>query len=204
MDRPLGCAAGNALEVEEAVQVLRGEGPADLREVTLVLAAEMLVLGGAARNATEARERAAAALGDGRALEKMREIVTAQGGDARALDDPQGVLPQVRARRSVTASRDGVVSGFDVRAIGLACNRLGAGRATFGGTIDPAVGFLLPRKPGDAVRAGEELAVVLGNDEARVREAEAALRGAIRIGDDVEPVLPLVAGRIADETGAAS
>lgn len=196
MDRPLGTAAGNALEVAEAVDALRGGGPPDLRAVTLALAAEMLVLGGAATSLAEGERSAAAALDDGRALEKMRQIVTAQGGDARVLDRPTDVLPAASIRRTLTATRSGVVSGFDVRAIGLACNQLGAGRTSLGGAIDHAVGFLLPRKPGDAVAPGDELAMVLGNDEARVTQAEAALRSAIRIADAAEPALPLILKRI--------
>ncbi len=202
MDRPLGLAAGNALEVEESVEALRGGGPADLRAVTVALAAEMLVLAKAAPDTASAARLAESALDDGRALGKMREIVTAQGGDPRVLDAPAAVLPQASMRRAVTADRTGVVSGMDVRAIGLACMRLGAGRNSLGGAIDPAVGFLLPRKPGDAVSVGDELAVVLGNDESRVAAAVEALRGAIAIGDEAGPVLPLLMQRIAPDGDA--
>jgi pyrimidine-nucleoside phosphorylase len=197
MDRPLGVAAGNAVEVAEAVDTLRGGGPADLREVTVALAAEMLVLADAAPDATRAARLAESALDDGRALEKMREIVTAQGGDAHVLDTPDTTLPQARIRRPVTAERAGVVRSMDVRAIGLACMRLGAGSDALGGPIDPAVGLLLPCKPGAAVARGDELAVVLGNDEARVADAVDALRAAIPVGDEAEPVLPLLMERVA-------
>ncbi|MGD8277029.1 MAG: thymidine phosphorylase [Gemmatimonadota bacterium] len=204
MDRPLGVSAGNAVEVAEAVEALRGKGPADLREVTVTLAAEMLMLAGAAADGASAARLAESALDDGRAFEKMREIVGAQGGDTRVLDAPEEVLPRARIRRAVAADREGVVSAMDVRAIGLACMRLGAGRDGSGGAIDPAVGLLLPRKPGDAVRPGDELAVVLGNDETKVAEAARALRAAIPLGDESPPTLPLVMQRItADGAGDA-
>jgi len=196
MDRPLGVAAGNAVEVAEAVDALRGGGPADLRTVTVALAAEMLVLAEAAPDDAAGARLAESALDDGRALEKMREIVGAQGGDPRVLDTPDTVLPRARIRRAVAAERAGVVRSMDVRTIGLACMRLGAGRDALGGAIDPAVGLLLPRKPGDAVERGEELAIVLGNDEARVAEAAGSLRAAIPVGDEAEPTLPLVMQRV--------
>src|SRR5690606_18218399 len=138
MDRPLGHAIGNALEVEECVHALHGEGPADLRELTLALAAEMLVLGNAAPDTTAAREAARAALDDGRALDKMREIIAAQGGNPSVLDDP-AILPQAEARRVVHATETGTVTRMDVRAIGEAAVELGAGRRALGDAIDPAV-----------------------------------------------------------------
>jgi len=204
MDRPLGAAAGNAVEIEEAVATLKGGGPPDLRALTLELAAEMLVLGRVADDVESGRQRAGAALDDGRALEKMREIVTAQGGDPRVLDSPRDVLPRARIRRVVTAGRGGVIAAMDVRAIGMACMRLGAGRDSLDGAIDPAVGFILARKPGDTVSADDELAVVLGNDEARVTAAAAALRAAIRVEDEAgPPALPLIVKRIAPRAPAS-
>jgi thymidine phosphorylase len=204
MDRPLGRAAGNAVEVEEAVDTLKGGGPPDLRALTVELAAEMLVLGRVADDLESGRRGARAALDDGCALDKLREIVTAQGGDPRVLDSPRDVLPQARIRRAVMAGRSGVIAAMDVRAIGMACMRLGAGRDSLDGAIDPAVGFLLGRKPGDAVSADEELAVVLGNDEARVAAAAAALRAAIRVEDEAgAPALPLIVKRIAPRAPAS-
>lgn len=122
MDRPLGYAVGNALEVEEAVQVLRGDGPEDVRDVTLALAAEMLTLGSVAGTHGAARRAAAAALSDGRALEKMREIVMAQGGNPHVLDDP-ALLPRAPARRRVEASTSGRIAAIDTRAIGGVADR---------------------------------------------------------------------------------
>jgi pyrimidine-nucleoside phosphorylase len=195
MDRPLGHAVGNALEVEECVLVLQGRGPADLRELTLEQAAEMLVLGGAAPDVDSARSKAAAALDDGRALEKMRAIIRAQGGNDAVLDDP-AILPQAAVRRVVTASVEGTVTEMDVRAIGEAAVGLGAGRATLDSAIDPGVGFHITVKPGDEVRRGEPLATVYADREESGEAAAARLVAAIRIGDGAPDPLPLVVERI--------
>ncbi|MEX0892368.1 MAG: thymidine phosphorylase [Gemmatimonadota bacterium] len=195
MDRPLGRAVGNALEVEEAVLALRGEGPADLREVTLALAAEMLVAGGAAADPAEGSRRAAAALDDGRALEKMAAVIAAQGGNPAILDDP-ALLPQTDLQHVVHAPRAGIVGAMDVRAIGAAMVRLGAGRATLEDRIDPAVGSYITCKPGDTVVAGEPLATVHARDRAGAEEAARALLQAIVISDEAPSTLPLVGRRL--------
>lgn len=195
MDRPLGHAIGNALEIEECVFALRGGGPADLRHVTLELAAEMLVLGGAARDVDSARALAADALDDGRALDMMRRIIEAQGGNAAVLDDP-GLLPQTAARDVVEAETDGVVSSMDVRAIGDAAVAIGAGRRTLGAAIDPAVGFHITVKPGDEVGKGQPIATVYAADLDAARTAAAALRAAIHIGAEPALPLPLISDRI--------
>ncbi len=197
MDRPLGVAVGNALEVAEAIAALRGGGPPDLRTVTLALAGEMLVLGGASPSIEEARQRAAQALDDGRALETMRRIIVAQGGNARVLDEP-ALLPQAPAQAAVVADRAGVVESFDTRAIGQAAVALGAGRAALGASIDPAVGFLIPVKPGDRVQAGDALATVFARDDDSAAAASEALRLAITLGDGPAQALPLIAGRITE------
>jgi pyrimidine-nucleoside phosphorylase len=196
MDRPLGHAVGNALELEECVAALHGAGPPDLREVTIALAAEMLVLGGAATDAHGGATLAAAALDDGRALAKMRTVVDAQGGNVAVLDDP-ALLPQAPVQRVVEAARAGTVSHFDTRAIGAAAVALGAGRATLQARIDPAVGFHITAKPGMRVERSEPLATVHGRDDASADRAVRALRAAITIADDAAPALPLVGERIA-------
>jgi pyrimidine-nucleoside phosphorylase len=195
MDRPLGHAIGNALEIEECVLALQGQGPADLREVTLELAAEMLVLGGAATDVDTARAAAAAALDDGRALEKMRAIIRAQGGNDAVLDDP-GILPQAESRIIVDAPHAGVVSAMNVRQIGDAAVSLGAGRTSIGGAIDPAVGFHLTVKPGDEVAAGQPLGAIYARDAASAEAAAARVLAAIRIGDEPAAPLPLIVERI--------
>ena len=195
MDRPLGHAVGNALEVEEAVLALRGEGPADLREVTLALAAEMLVLGGAAAALEAARAAAEAALADGRAAAMFQRIIEAQGGNPAVVDDP-ALLPQAPVRAVFAADRAGTVAVMDVRAIGHAAVTLGAGRRSLEAPIDPAVGFHITVRPGQAVAAGEPLATVHAADAAAAETGVAALRAAITIGDAAAPALPLIVQRL--------
>jgi pyrimidine-nucleoside phosphorylase len=198
MDRPLGHAIGNALEVEESIHLLRGEGPADVRDVTLALAAEMLVLGGRAADPDEARAAAEAALADGRALEKLRDVIAAQGGNPAVLDDP-ALLPQAAVRHVVEAEASGHVRGMDVRALGHAAVELGAGRRVLGGRIDPAVGLYVTARPGAMVAAGEPIATVYAGDEAAAAKAAGAVRSAITIvaeADGAAP-LPLIIGRLA-------
>jgi pyrimidine-nucleoside phosphorylase len=195
MDRPLGHAIGNALEVEECVLTLRGEGPADLRELTIALAAEMLVLGGAARDPGEGRVAAAGALDDGRALEKMRQIIEAQGGNAAVLDDP-ALLSQAAVRRVIRVEEGGVLQRMDVRLIGEAAVALGAGRAALGAEIDASAGFHLTIKPGDEVGAGEAIGTV------HARTAEAAEAGAqqllraLTFSSETPTPLPLIVQRM--------
>jgi pyrimidine-nucleoside phosphorylase len=198
MDRPLGYAVGNALEVEESVLALRGEGPADLREVTLALAAEMLVMGGAAANLAEGRSAAERALGDGRAAAMFQRVIEAQGGNPAVVDDP-ALLPQAAVRKVLTADRAGAITGMDVRALGHSAVRLGAGRRTMTSTIDPAVGFHITAKPGQVVSANEPLASVHAADEEAAARALAELRAAIRIGEEPEPLLPLIVGRVSHD-----
>jgi pyrimidine-nucleoside phosphorylase len=195
MDRPLGHAVGNALELEECVLALRGEGPADLRELTVALAVEMLVLGGVAPDAPEGARMAAAALDDGRAFDRMAAIIEAQDGNPAVLEDP-AILPQAETRHVVRAPRDGVVAAMDTRAIGELAVTLGAGRRTIDADIDPAVGFHVTAKPGDAVTGGEPIATVYARDDAAARRAAAGLLAAITIGDEGGAGLPLVIERL--------
>lgn len=182
MDRPLGRAIGNALEVVEAVEVLQGGGPTDLRDVTVALAAEMLVLGDAAHDLADGWARAAAALDDGRALDRFRAVVDAQGGDPAVADEPT-VLPTAPVRRTVTAEEGGRVMAFAVRAIGEAAVTLGAGRATLDAEIDPAVGFVMAVGPGDEVEPGQSLAEVHAATDEAAAAAAAALRAAITLSE---------------------
>ncbi len=195
MEEPLGRAVGNALEVAESVACLRGEGPADVMEVTLVLGAHMLVLGGVARDEREAREKLERVVRDGSALRKLREIVAAQGGDPAVIDDPDR-LPQARQKLVVRADTGGVVQAVDAMEVALAALRLGAGRVRAEDRIDPAVGVGALVKVGETVRAGDVLAVVHANDAAAGAEAGAQVRAAIRLGADPATPVPLVAGVI--------
>jgi len=195
MDRPLGFAVGNALEIEECVLTLHGEGPADLRELCLVLAAEMLVIGGAYDSLDEARMHAAAALDDGRAADKMREVIQAQGGNPSVLEDP-AILPQAEVTCVIEADRDGYIGDMDVRAIGEAAVKLGAGRRTLGDEIDPSVGFHITIKPGDKVTKGQPMATIHARTPSNASKAAAALRAAMPVADEPGVCLPLIIERL--------
>ncbi len=196
MDRPLGRAVGNAVETAEAIETLRGEGPADLRELTLALAAEMLRVGGVADDREEARRSAAAALADGRALERMRRIIAAQGGDPGVLDDPTR-LPQAAVRRVVEALSDGMVQGIDARALGQGVVALGGGRVRLDSKLDLSVGFRLAVTPGEEVARGQPLGEVLAGTDADADEGVRILADAVRVGADRGvPLLPLISHRV--------
>lgn len=195
MDRPLGYAIGNAIEVEESIATLRGEGPADLVEVTLWLAAEMLLLAKVETDRHAAYESAKAALDDGRALEKFRAIIEAQDGNPDVVDDP-AVLPQAPIRRVLYADRDGYVGEMQVREIGEAAVALGAGRASLTSEIDPAVGFFVTAKPGDPITKDQPLATIFARSEDKAFNAFNALFKAIPIVDHVVTPLPLISHRV--------
>jgi pyrimidine-nucleoside phosphorylase len=194
MDRPLGRSCGNALEVEEAIDGLQGEGPADLMEVTYSLGVEMLLLVGASPDRTDARRRLEESVSSGRALETLGRIIEAQGGDPKVLDDP-GLLPQAAEVEVFRAHRDGVIAQIEPRRIGRAILELGGGRRTIDDEIDPSVGFVIPAKPGDRVRAGEPLASVFARGRGDVEAAVEALRQAIVIGDQ-GTITPLITHRV--------
>jgi pyrimidine-nucleoside phosphorylase len=196
MDAPLGRAVGNATETREALDVLHGRGPADLVECTLVLGAEMLVLGGKADDVAHGTARLKEAIASGAALRVMERMVEAQHGDPRVVADP-ALLVCAKETVEVTATRAGVVTGVDALAIGLAGVAMGAGRTRADQAVDPAVGIDVEAKPGDAVTAGQVLArlhVHSASGAAAVRERVA---GAFTIGDAAPAVRPLVVGRIA-------
>jgi len=194
MDRPLGRACGNALEMEEAIEGLRGDGPADLMEVTYALGAEMLVLAGLAPSPAKARERLRQAVASGEALERFGLMVEAQGGNGAVVDDP-GILPQAQAVEVFRAPATGVVSAVEPRRIGRAITDLGGGRRAVEDTVDASVGFVITVKPGDAVRAGEPIASIFARDDAGVATGEAALREAIVIGESGH-LTPLITHRV--------
>jgi pyrimidine-nucleoside phosphorylase len=198
MDRPLGRACGNALETEEAIQALRGEGPDDLMEVTYALGTEMMMLGGMAEDRAAARERLESAIASGAAAEKFKEIIEAQGGNPAVVDDP-AIMPQAEAIELFRAPRRGFVAQIEPRAIGRGIIALRGGRSTMEEAIDPGVGFVITAKPGDWVEVGEPIASVFARDEAGLRAGATALREAIRIGDEAEPPLPLISHRVTSE-----
>ena len=182
MSQPLGRAVGNANEIRESVEILRGDGPDDTTELTLALAAEMLVLAG-----ETSREAALVSVADavatGTAMEVMLELVERQGGDPRAIEDTS-LLPHAPEEYVIEAERDGVLARCDALAIGEAGVRLGAGRATKEDAIDPAVGFEVEAKVGDRIERGQPLARVGFRDPARLDSALSALQGAWQIADE--------------------
>jgi pyrimidine-nucleoside phosphorylase len=195
MDRPLGRACGNALEVEEAIAALKGEGPDDLVEVTLALGAEMLVLAGVARDTDAARSDMRGALSSGQAANRFRQIIERQGGNPGVLDDPS-LLPQAEACELYLAPRSGFVARVEPRAVGRGIIALGGGRSHMADTVDAAVGFVITVKPGDQVQSGEPMASIYARNKDGILAGRAALDVAITVADEAEPPLKLVSHRI--------
>jgi pyrimidine-nucleoside phosphorylase len=183
MDQPLGCAVGNALEVREAIDTLRGHGPADLTEVCVALAAKMLVLGTVAADEDAARERCAEAIVSGEALAKFESWVAAQGGDPAVARDAS-LLAVAPLTRTVLAERSGYVTGFDAEGVGRAAMLLGAGRATQDDHIDLGAGLMLHVKRGDRVSTGDVLATLYTSHRNRFGHAVNHLADSVHIGPD--------------------
>ncbi|MGB9885903.1 MAG: thymidine phosphorylase [Moorellales bacterium] len=190
MDQPLGRAVGNALEVEEAVEVLQGRGPADVRELSLVLTSQLLVLAGKVENLEKGRELAEEGLDQGRAWEKFRQLVSAQGGRVEVLE--AGGLAQARYRVPIVAAREGYVQKVAARSVGEAARVLGAGRQALGQAVDPAVGIVVLAKTGDYVTAGQPLAVIHAQDRDRAETLAGHLASAWEITEYPPPYRPLV------------
>lgn len=193
MDQPLGHAVGNALEVAESIACLRGEGPADLMEVTYALGEQMLLLGGVVRTKEEARARLEQGIASGAALAKFREIVVAQDGDPAVVDDPRK-LPQAPLQATVTARRGGFIEEVNAMDVAIAALRLGAGRTRAEDKIDHAVGVSAIAKVGQRVEAGATLAVIHARDEKSLAEARSIVGDAVAIVDQ-----PVVAPRMVEE-----
>ena len=183
MDQPLGFAVGNALEVKEAIAVLRGEDVPDLRELCLTLGSEILLNAGAAESAEEARAKLEAVIADGSALARLAAMVEAQGGDKRAVYDTS-LLPGADVELEVTAEAGGYVSAIDARGVGRVSMMLGGGRATKESEIDLGVGVLLRKKNGDAVAAGETLAVIHARTAESAEKAAEALRACYSVTEE--------------------
>jgi pyrimidine-nucleoside phosphorylase len=195
MDRPLGRACGNALEVEESIAALRGEGPPDLMTVTYALGAEMLVLAEVAADTDAARRMMEIAIGTGRAAEHFQKIIELQGGNPAVVDDP-ALLPQAAEVELFVAPRRGFVARIEPRAVGRGVTALGGGRTTMEDKLDLSVGFVISARPGDWVELGEPLATIFARDRAGVETGRTALRAAITIADEADPPLPLVSHRV--------
>ncbi|HHQ4318392.1 pyrimidine-nucleoside phosphorylase [Clostridium perfringens] len=190
MDQPLGFAIGNALEVKEAIETLRGNGPKDLLELCLTLGSNMVVLAGAAKDTDEARKMLMETITSGKAIEKLKEFVKAQGGDASVIDDiskfhnAKYVIP-------VKATKSGVVSKIHAENIGLVAMELGAGRATKESIIDLAVGIVLQKKRGDKVNEGDIIAYIHADDEEKGKKAVDGILANYEISDSVKDI-PLI------------
>ena len=195
MDRPLGRSCGNALEIEEAIAALKGEGPADLMSLTYALGAEMLVLAGVATDLDVARRELEKLIGTGRAAEMFQRIIEAQGGNPGVVDDP-AVLPQAVECEIFTASRRGFVARVEPRTIGRGVNRLGGGRTRVEDGVDPTVGFVITARPGDWVETGDPLATIFARDRAGIDSGRETLHAAIVIADEAEPPLALISHRV--------
>ncbi len=194
MDRPLGRACGNALEVEECINAMTGHGPADLMEVTLAEGVEMLMLAGR-KDRAAARTELEAALKDGRAARKFQEIIEAQGGNPAVVDDP-GILPTADHVEVFAAPRAGTVLEVAPRPIGRCIVQMGGGRQRVEDTVDPTVGLVITARPGQQVAQGEPLASIYARDVDGLALARRTLEQAIRIGDGTAAPLPLIAARL--------
>lgn len=198
MDQPLGLQIGNALEMVESIECLRGGGPADLREIVLVLATEMIVMGGKATTPKEGRAMAERLLDSGAALARFRRMVELQGGDPAVVDHPEQ-LEIAPGALDVVVERNGYITEFETREVGIASNALGAGRAKITDAVDHGVGITLVRKRGDAVAKGDVLARIRHRGGHGLDEASGRLRRAIRIGEAPPPPRPLILKRIAKD-----
>ena len=198
MDQPLGCMIGNALEVVEVVDVLRGEGPEDLRQLCLELAGWMLHLGGVSATVAEGKMRSEKLISSGKALEKFRKMVELQGGDPRVIDDPKK-LPQAQHTMKISSPRGGYLASLQCEQIGTACVVLGGGRERKEDSVDPTVGIVLHQKVGDAISAGEPLATIYYNAETRAARARQLLVESYRIDDspahEKRPLIHRMIGR---------
>jgi pyrimidine-nucleoside phosphorylase len=182
MDQPLGCYVGNALEVLEVLDVLRGQGPEDLRELCHELAGWMFLLGDRAATVEAGKQLSKELIDSGKALERFREMVELQDGDTRVIDDPER-LPQAQHKADVLCPRRGYVTAIQCEQAGTACVILGGGRERKEDSVDPAVGFVLHKKVGDPVSEGEPLCTVHDNSETRGARARTLLQESYQIGD---------------------
>lgn len=198
MDRPLGKACGNALETVEAIEALKGDGRADLMEVTYALGAEMLLLGGKADTVDEAHQILADVLDTGAALRKFVEIIEAQGGDVSVVTTPE-LLPQAPVVETFLAPVDGIVQAIEPRGIGNGIIALGGGRRDVEDELDASVGFVIDAEVGDEVRQGDELATVHAASEGAAERGLRILDKSFSIGEAVPVVSKLVSHRVSAE-----
>src|SRR5215469_9395018 len=202
MDQPLGTHIGNSLEVMEALDILRGQGPMDTRELCLDLAGWMLYGGGIGATPEQGKKRAAALLDSGAGLEKFRQMIALQGGDARVIDDPS-LLPRAKHSVDVVASGSGFITGMNCHAMGMASVILGGGRAKKEDSVDPSVGMIMHHKLGHKVSAGEPLCTIHYNSPMRAEEAAALVRRSFQIGEHAPARLAPLIHRVIGSQGNA-
>ena len=199
MDAPLGKAVGNAVEIIECVETLKGNGPPDVEALSVALAARMLVVSGVERDDVRAEERVRKALGDGSGLEKLKQIVENQGGDPRALDD-YGRMPSAPDRDVVGAPRDGFIATLKAELVGRAAVVLGAGRDRLDAVIDPGVGLTVAASPGTTVRQGDPVYHIAHRGGRGLDEARRLLMESIEMSDVAPPQYPVILDRLQGRT----
>ena len=195
MDEPLGCAVGNALEVKEAIDTLKGKGPADFTELVLNLACRMVMLSGIETDEDKAMALLKENITNGKALDKLAEFVSAQGGDSRAVYDTE-LLPKANNIYELKADKDGYITHINCEEVGIASLVLGGGRETLDSVIDLSVGIVLNKKCGDKVSAGDVLAYVHYNDDKKKEDSVKRLKDAYQIGDSYNKTKKVIIDKI--------
>ena len=195
MNQPLGVAVGNALEVKEAIQTLKGEGPEDFTEHCLEISSQMLVLGQKADTLDEARQMAEETIESGSGLEYLRKLVKAQGGDVNVIDHPE-LLPEAPVKTVIEAEESGFISEVHARTVGETAVVLGAGRMKKGDPIDHAVGIMVMVKVGQKIESGQPLFIIHARDDDSMQEARNNLVDAVKISKNIVEPLPLFYGLV--------
>ncbi len=198
MDQPLGCTVGNSLEVKEAIRTLKGEGPEDLEELCFSLGTQMLMLGGAADDVSEAEEKLRSSMDDGSALDTFEKMIELQGGDPRCVDELH-LLPQAEYREEIKAERSGHVKKLNAREVGRSAALLGAGREKKSDIIELSAGIELKKKIGDEVVEGDVLAVMHHNDKQKFEKGKKKLKGAYEFSVKEPKAEPLIYDIIGQE-----
>lgn len=191
MDQPLGYAIGNNLEVTEAIELLKGNGPKDLLELTLTIGSNMLICAKKASTIEEGRKLLLENIENGKGLEKLKEFINSQGGDVSSIDN-KDKFPKAKYIKEVLCSTDGYISKINAEAFGLIAMELGAGRATKESAIDLSVGLVLNKKRGDKVKKGDILAFIHSNDENKILKASEDIIANITISESYNNIIPLI------------
>jgi len=191
MNQPLGNAVGNALEVAEAIEILRGGGPQDLRTLCVELCALLLYMSEQCRSLEDARAQVVASLDSGEALKKLAQIIASQDGNPAVTND-LSLLPKANITHEIISPESGYINEINCSQIGIAASLLGAGRERKEDTVDPAVGIIISKKLGERVETGEPLAILYANDPSKVTESESVIIGAYKITGTPMTPPPLV------------